>query len=45
MIDFATKFAKKEISELSALVSEFDNKWNLVQSTKLIRHGLQNVVK
>lgn len=40
MIDFATKFAKKEISELSTLVSEFDNKWNLVQSTKLIRHGL-----
>jgi 4-phosphopantoate---beta-alanine ligase len=40
MIDFATKFAKKEISELSALVSEFDNKRNLVQSTKLIRHGL-----
>jgi len=40
MIEFATKFARKEISELSALVSGFDNKLNLLQSTKLIRHGL-----
>ena len=40
MIEFATKFAMKEISELSALVSGFDNKLNLLQSTKLIRHGL-----
>ena len=40
MIGFATKFARKEISELSALVSGFDNKLNLLQSTKLIRHGL-----
>jgi len=40
MIEFATRFARKEISELSALVSGFDNKLNLLQSTKLIRHGL-----
>jgi len=40
MIEFATKFARKEISEMSALVSGFDNKLNLLQSTKLIRHGL-----
>lgn len=40
MIEFATKFARKEISELSALVSGFDNKLNLLQSTKLIRHGM-----
>jgi len=40
MIEFATKFARKEISELSALVSGFDNKLNLLKSTKLIRHGL-----
>jgi 4-phosphopantoate--beta-alanine ligase len=40
MIDFATDLAKKERCELSTFVSEFDNNWNLMQATKLIRYGL-----
>ncbi|MDP9197513.1 MAG: phosphopantothenate/pantothenate synthetase [Thermoproteota archaeon] len=40
MILFATELSNKERYELSTVVSEFDNKSNLAQATRLIRYGV-----